>query len=218
MQNLAIKQLGIKMNLKSIFFSFLLLNILLIACTKSNNSVDIQMGGGFDILTPADTPKFITYTIKKGEQFADLNNYISVNYTEQKFIVKFDSSAIYTNINPANQGDINKLYGFSDNDSAHHSFSARFGWNWINNALWLYAYVYNKSVVFFQPLRTVPIGSEINCSIKVDGNKYVFTVNGNPVNIPRSSTTTTGRGYKLYPYFGGDELAPHNVTIKIKEL
>jgi hypothetical protein len=52
----------------------------------------------------------------------------------------------------------------------------------------------------------------------VDGNKYVFTVNGNPVNIPRSSTTTTGRGYKLYPYFGGDELAPHNVTIKIKEL
>ena len=80
MQSLAIKQLGIKMNLKSIFFSFLLLNILLIACTKSNNSVDIQMGGGFDILTPADTPKFITYTIKKGEQFADLNNYISVNY------------------------------------------------------------------------------------------------------------------------------------------
>lgn len=204
-------------NIKLSSIYVILLYFFLINCTKSTNSSETS-SNGFDVIIPSDTPSFITYTIKKGQQFADINPMVAINYSEQKFIVKFDSSAIYTSVIPSNQADINKLYGFSDNDSMHHSFSARFGWNWINNALWLYAYVYNNSIVYFQPLRTVGIGSEINCSIKVDGNKYIFTINGNAVNIPRASTTTIGKGYKLYPYFGGDELAPHDVTIKIKEL
>jgi hypothetical protein len=35
--------------------------------------------------------------------------------------------------------------------------------------------------------------------------------------MPRKSTTIKAVGYKLYPYFGGDELAPHPVSIWIKE-
>ena len=205
------------MNIKSIPYYFYFLSISMFACTKTNNSASTTTSGGFVIIKPADTPTFITYTIKKGQQYADLNSYTPVNYAEQKFIVKFDSSAIYSSILPSNQSDINKLYGFSDNDSMHHSFSARFGWNWINNALWLYAYVYNNGVLNYQQLKSVPIGSEINCSIKVDGNKYIFSINGTHVNITRASTTTKGKGYKLYPYFGGDEVAPHDVAIKIKE-
>jgi hypothetical protein len=73
-------------------------------------------------------------------------------------------------------------------------------------------------VVYHQPLRSIAIGTEINCSIKIDGNKYVFTINGTAFNMPRASNTSTGKGYKLYPYFGGDELAPHDITIKIKEM
>ena len=33
------------------------------------------------------------------------------------------------------------------------------------------------------------------------------------VYIPRSSTTAKGDGYELYPYFGGDEIAPHDINV-----
>ncbi|MEO5783498.1 MAG: hypothetical protein ABIQ07_09520 [Ginsengibacter sp.] len=35
--------------------------------------------------------------------------------------------------------------------------------------------------------------------------------------LPRTSTTAKAIGYKLYPYFGGDETAPHEIDIWIKE-
>ncbi|MER3497486.1 MAG: hypothetical protein C4308_02025 [Chitinophagaceae bacterium] len=60
-------------------------------------------------------------------------------------------------------------------------------------------------------ITTIAIGSEYNCSIKLNGNKYIFTVNYITVDIPRASTTATAKGYKLYPYFGGAETAPHDI-------
>jgi len=36
--------------------------------------------------------------------------------------------------------------------------------------------------------------------------------------MSRASSTATAVGYKLYPYFGGDEAAPHDINIWIKEL
>ncbi len=36
--------------------------------------------------------------------------------------------------------------------------------------------------------------------------------------MPRASTTVKSSGYKLYPYFGGDEFAPHDVRVWIKEV
>lgn len=163
-------------------------------------------------------PAFITYTIKKGLNFSDFNFFKPVSITEQKFAVIFDSSAIYTTINPINQVDINKLYGFSDNDSTHHLFSARFGWNWVNNKLWLHGYVYNNGIILKQELTSVLLNTEIKCSIKVNPTTYTFTVNNVATNMPRASKTLTGKGYQLYPYFGGDEMAPQDIRIKIKEL
>ena len=58
----------------------------------------------------------------------------AVEYSERKFVVKFDSTSIYNTLIPSNQYDINKLYGFSDNDSVHHLYSARFGWRWSDQA------------------------------------------------------------------------------------
>lgn len=200
----------------------LLLFLVFIAfgCKKTinnNASSNGGSGGSVDTTKPTTTPVFVTYTIKKGLQFSDLNIYTPVNYTEQKFIVKFDSSAIYATTDSANQYDINKLYGFSDSDSLHHIYSARFGWNYLNNKIWLYAYVYNSSTLLKQTLSTVPIGAEISCSIKVNTNTYTFIINGIATSIPRLAKTTTGKGYKLYPFFGGTENAPHDIKIAIKE-
>ena len=133
-----------------------------------------------------------------------------------KFTVRFDSSAIYQTTDRENQYDINKLYGFSDNNMDHHQYSARFGWRWSDGALRLFAYVYNEGKVESKELSAVNIGEEIHCSIKVQSDTYLFSLNNQLTEMPRKSTTLTGKGYQLYPYFGGDELAPHEVDIWIK--
>ena len=162
--------------------------------------------------------EFTKYTIVQGKQFCNDNIFVTTSYTELKFIAKFDSTAIYTTVDPGRQNDINKLYGFSDNNSTHHLFSARFGWRWSNNALRLFGYIYNNGLSDFKELGTVGLGKENACSIKVTATAYQFLLNGKTDSLPRSSTTIKAEGYKLYPYFGGYEFAPHTINIFIKEL
>jgi hypothetical protein len=163
------------------------------------------------------TSGFKQYTIQRGQHYATENPVKAVETAEMKFTVKFDSSAIYQTANPENQYDINKLYGFSDNGDQHHSFSARIGWRWSDGALRLFAYTYNKGVRAEKELGAFAIGSDLACSIKVEGEVYRFTVNGKTGTMPRLSQTPIGKGYQLYPYFGGDEPAPHEVRIWIRE-
>lgn len=165
-----------------------------------------------------DAEGFISYKITKGQQSASPAQYkYYSSLTEQKFTVQFDSSAIYATVNPTNQLDINKLYGFADDDKQHHVSSARIGWRWYANRLELFGYVYNDSVRTTQLITHVPLKTDIPCSIKVDGSRYVFTANGTQLTMPRTAKTTTGKGYRLYPYFGGDEMAPQDITIRIRE-
>jgi hypothetical protein len=171
------------------------------------------------VTTTTNTTSFTRYTIASGQHSADKNPYKPVNVEEMKFAVKFDSSAIYQTTLAENQWDINKLYGFSDNNTEHHQYSARFGWNWREGALRLYAYVYNKGVVESRELTAIAIGSETECSIKVAGAAYLFSVNGKLLAaLPRQSVLERGMGYQLYPYFGGDEPAPHTIRIEVKNL
>ena len=68
-------------------------------------------------------------------------------------------------------------------------------------------------------LTTVAIGSETECSIRVAGAAYLFSVDGKLLTaMPRQSTSERGVGYQLYPYFGGDETAPHPIRIWVKNL
>ena len=193
-----------------------MLALYLTACTKG---VDTNPGDK----PPSSIPTvpllklFTKYTIPQGQQSSINNITMAVAYDELKFVVKFDSSAIYTLSNPGKQYDINKLYGFSDDNSAHHLNSARFGWRWSDSALRLFGYIYNAGVRSSKEIGTVRIGEEANCSIKVAGNEYIFSLNQISTAMPRVSTTPKGSGYKLYPYFGGEEVAPHEVNILIKE-
>ena len=113
------------------------------------------------------TNTFTKYTIKSGQHYANSNPYKKVSTAEMKFVVTFDSSAIYQSATEENQYDINKLYGFSDNNAMHHLYSARIGWRWNDNRLRLFAYVYNNGIVCSKEISAIPIGREITCSIKV---------------------------------------------------
>lgn len=195
----------------TVFYGAALL-CLLSGCQKA---VDILLDDG----KPATVANsgYTQYTIPKGQHSADKNAYKAVDLEELKFVVKFDSTAIYQTVLAENQWDINKLYGFSDSNGDHHQFSARFGWNWRDGALRLYAYVYNKGVLEWRELTTVAIGAETVCSIKVAGTAYLFTVDDKMVTaMPRLSTEPRARGYQLYPYFGGDEPAPHDIRIFVQ--
>jgi hypothetical protein len=184
--------------------------LLFSSCSKSFEAItEIQN-------TKTGTSAFTQYIIKSGEHYANINPYKKVSTGEMNFVVKFDSTAIYQSGLQENQYDINKLCGFADNNSYHHQYSARFGWRWSDDSLRLFAYVYNNGAVQSKELTTIPIGKEMNCSIKVDGNQYIFTVNDTQEKLPRESTTAVAEGYQLYPYFGGDETAPHDIYIWIK--
>ena len=169
------------------------------------------------VTTAASTDAgFTSYTIRKGQQFSDQTAVKAVEVSEMKFVVRFDSTAIYQTTSPENQYDINKLYGFSDNNAGHHEFSARFGWRWSESRLRLFAYVYNDGAVMSKELAAVAIGNEIRCSIAVTSGSYIFSVDDRYEKMPRLAKTPKGEGYQLYPYFGGDEAAPHDITIWLK--
>ena len=70
-----------------------------------------------------------TYEIEKDKHGAAGMQIGIFSGDEIKFAAKFNSSAIY-DLGNDNQDDVNKLFGFSDCYSAHHSNSARFGWRW----------------------------------------------------------------------------------------
>jgi hypothetical protein len=185
--------------------ALLLLTVLFTSCDKLG-------------IVKTDDDGFVAYKISKGQQSASPSQYkYYSSLTELKFTVQFDSTAIYTNVNPSNQLDINKLYGFADDDKQHHVSSARIGWRWYSNKLELFGYVYNDSVRTTQLITQVPLKTNIPCSIKVDGARYVFSVNGTQATMPRTAKIPTGKGYRLYPYFGGDEMAPQDISIRIRE-
>jgi hypothetical protein len=191
----------------------LCISLLFFSCKKENVLISQKQS-----TTSQTSQDFVKYIIYKGQQYCNQTAFVPIKYSELKFKVKFDSTVIYTTALSENQLDINKLYGFSDNDADHHQFSARFGWRWSNNALWLFGYTYNNGVRAFKALGTVTIGTENYCSIKVDAASYRFTLNDVSDTMIRKSTTSQALGYKLYPYFGGNEVAPHDINIWIKEL
>lgn len=161
---------------------------------------------------------FKEYIIRQGQHYADgTTGYKPVSGTGMHFQVKFDSSCVYTTVDPVNQGDINKLYGFSDCETLHQENSARVGWLWNGTAIELHAYCYKNSVRSSKLLGTIKLGETKSVGIDLSGEKYVFTYEGKQTEMSRNCSGSKFNGYQLYPYFGGDETAPHQMKIYIRE-
>jgi hypothetical protein len=161
--------------------------------------------------------KAVTYIIKKGEHYCNPNPLKFTSKNELNFTAAFDSSCIYSTVNASNQNDINKLFGFSDCNTHHLENSARVGWRWSNDSLRIFGFVHNDGEMISQEITTAEIGSVINCRITCLDTQYEFEVNGKTVRLPRHCSDNYSR-YKLYPYFGGDETAPHRIKIRLTEL
>jgi hypothetical protein len=211
----------------------ILLPLLFFCCTKQRETGSAQPNpSSSDNITRAvvspdrvqTSATFKKYTIQQGAHYCDQNVVSAVSGTTMNFVAKFDSTAIYpaviTDYNHAY--DVNKLWGFSEGFNNQYN-SARIGWRWLNGELQLFAYVYVNGTLLRDPIsydppfiKSVQIGSEINCSIAISGSGYIFTVDGIVVQTTRGATGTKFRGYQQYPYFGGTLTAPHIINIFIK--
>jgi hypothetical protein len=135
------------------------------------------------------------------------------------FEAKFNQTAVYKTVDPANQADINKLMGFSACGSFHHENSARFGWRWYNNELEILAYAYINGVRVHKLITSVPLDTYVTYEITRKTNGYYFKVGETTIQIMAAANECAGsEDYILWPYFGGDETAPHKVEIYIQSI
>lgn len=201
-----------------LFLLAIIVSFIAFSCTKEKEMYQKPTASKGTSVTAARTyaiTGYTTYTIKQGGHYSDKSSLKYVSTAEMKFYAKFDQTAIYTTVIPENQYDINKLWGFSEGLNNQYN-SARMGWGYSNGAIRLYGYVYSKGIRYSKEITTAVPGEDITCSIKVSGSTYIITANGISVTLPRGTTTSKASGWQQYPYFGGDEVAPHNIYIYIK--
>jgi hypothetical protein len=190
----------------------LLIMIFGISCTKTASLAPVTKTADF-----ADKTVSTLYVIKAGNHYSDQNMLQVMNRNSMAATVTFDSSAIYASRDAVNQADVNKVMGFSDGGTDHQHNSARLGWSWSGANLVLYAYAYVNQVRVVKTLGNFPLNSPIDCTIKAEKDFYYFTAGNAADSIPRYCVDYTGSRYKLFPYFGGDEIAPHDVRILVEE-
>lgn len=158
---------------------------------------------------------FETYLIKEGNH-GTTPSVQFLQSTKLEFSAIFDESAMYISQDPINQHDVNKLLGFADCNVHHHTNSARFGWRWLENKLEILAYCYKNKERIVESIGHVDLNEPYDYSITLLPNQYLFHLEGFPeVTIPRETKCDIGAYYMLFPYFGGDEVAPQDIQIKI---
>jgi hypothetical protein len=174
-----------------------------------------------DRFNPTDNRRdfrfFKSYLIKEGNHSSVVAANMVVD-NQLSFLARFDSSAIYTTRKPENQASVNKLLGFSDCSSHHHENSARFGWRWYKNNLEIFAYVYANGKRKFKKIGNAQIGKTHQYTLKNTEDAYVFLFRGQRLVMKKQCRTTKNYRFKLFPYFGGPEPAPHKIKIDIMEV
>ena len=163
-----------------------------------------------------DDTGFRIYTIKCGNHKS--RSALKTTKTNNlQFQVIFDSTAIYETSDPINQWDVNKLYGTSDCGDLHQESSIRIGWRWLNDELELLWFRHDGDFEF-EKIKNVELNQVIYCDISFDDLEYNIIVDDTLVTIDRPCSRSSNRKYYLWPYFGGDETAPHDIQIRIKNL
>ena len=168
-----------------------------------------------------------TYIIEKGKHGSKGLNFGFTFKKKIKFRACFTSSCIY-DLGNNNNYDINKLFGFST-FWHHHKQSARVGWRCIDGKhLQLLTYSYNDSK---RDMNEVDLLGEVLpeqwfiCEIVDYESHYEYRFQ---IEEDVESNTVVKQdkkqkdwfifNYFLFPYFGGDQSAPHKIKLFIERL
>lgn len=158
------------------------------------------------------------FRIPQGQHYNNLRNIGLFPHDSLAFEVVFDSTAIYQTQNPANQADWNKLMGFSDCGTHHHTNSARVVWRYLpaSGGFQLGEYYYSNGSRSFSALGNFQLNDTIPVKLYISKGYYQVEVGQKTGQEQRACNTSIGR-YMLFPYFGGDETAPHDINIYIHQ-
>lgn len=165
------------------------------------------------------------YTIDRGDHYSDgpidklFGNDNRADSWEWEVI--FESSCIYSEsdlFNPSNYLDVNKLIGFSDCDRHHSQYSCRVGWRASGDSIELLIYKRDDNNIEFKSLKKVYPDQIVNVTLDFKDTIYTSCIDGICDTLVRPCPDWSGRKYSLFPFFGGQETAPHKMKILIKEI
>lgn len=158
------------------------------------------------------------YTIPKGKHRAKPVRIGLYTRRDFKWVVQFDGTAKY-NIGE-NQGDINKLCGVRYLFGDH---SARFGWRYnpaYPEMVEIMAYVHDKGNVTKSNkeviVTSIPLNQMHLLHLYCNDTYYWFSCNGTTVKVDK--THNQKLSFRQNPYFGGTLNAPHDITIKLRNV
>lgn len=140
------------------------------------------------------------------------------NLESIEFVAIFDSNCNY-DLKNDNNLDINKLYGISW--GWHHKDSFRIGWNIKNNKISLFSYYYNDGYRRNEELCQIDFNEPIIFKIRFHKGLDAIIVDWIKSDKTKGTEAIeyyfpeTNYGYYLWPYFGGNEVAPHKMRIRI---
>jgi len=166
----------------------------------------------------------VTYKIKKGKHRAWPFSF-GLFYDKQRMekVVEFDITAKY-DLRSTDNNDINKLFGWGYLNGLHHTDSVRFGWHWDSplGKVALFAYCYVDGKRFMIPICRVSPNYKYLLQIDKIGKKYLLSVLDagmryrNYGSVEVTFTHNKKISYRLGCFFGGNNPAPHDITIKIQ--
>ncbi len=162
------------------------------------------------------------FRIKKGNHYSrPLRIGIWWRRTRFSWAVKFTESCRY-DLGNEDQFDTNKLVGIGY-VPGHHVDSARFGWRYDieKGMIELFAYCYLNGRRIIKTIGYCKIGQEYNIDLYVSRWAYYFSLIEAGSTISETEIVHAHKKrlkYRLGPYFGGNQVAPHDITIEISKL
>jgi len=161
------------------------------------------------------------YIIKEGNHSSGIHFGVTFKNSIE-FTAMFDASCQYEFAeNDIDIYDVNKLFGYSTS-WFHHIQSARIGWRCIDGTMFeILTYSYNGGKRS-EPMVIGIVGPDqpFTCTINDVGDFFLYTFKAQgdkSVYVMKDAKSKNWFPFKyyLYPYFGGNKVAPHRMHIAI---
>jgi hypothetical protein len=159
------------------------------------------------------------YTIKSGKHYSGFRLSPFYGKHSAKYEVIFDKNCIY-DLKSTDQYDVNKLFGLAY--GYHHIDSVRFGWRAEGDKIEISAYCYKNGDRHIREMCLIDVDKPYVLEIKNTGVYYELELKDEASGFFSyariSKPITTEIGYNLFPYFGGNQVAPHEMTIFMRKI
>ena len=166
------------------------------------------------------------YLIKKGDHYCSmsiLEKIGAIGFNAKKYSAKFMMHKECWWATPRNSDDYdqNKLTGIGYGLN-HHNNSVRLTWVpdfAINGLIKISGYTYDEKSTTakytIKYITSVQVGQIYTATIETKGSQYAISVNGVSI-LMDNLHPDPNLSFRLYPYFGGNNVAPQNMIIELE--